>query len=458
MNFPDRRALPARRAWCPFSSRAMNERTRERELAERRALALKKLAKVFGTNGGDTDDGRAAHTAEKKILLEILRSTREPDVVGLVRDRLAVLSARDDSDESDEDYDVKAGEPGAGYHRRNPKPADPRDAKTVFSKQWTAAALREIAKGARSVPNATLASGAFWEKLLVTHAPELEHLTCDSGRQRESNGDEPEDDDDGDDDGDGDVWLWSRETLSRSVDSEVNLRSAIVERGYAVLPRPEFFLSETAEIRHDAWTETLSRERMDEKKTSLDDLADATDALRGAGWPPVALFAFDAAWRLVDRLFPVAAAALDVDVKDVLLEPTVFAWALSAAEEDEEKLHSKHAETMKIAASVRPELRDAARGASLRDVLVNGAEKKKKKTPVQATPAATPSRSRTATTPRRRRGATTCGRDARPAVSANRSWCASGCPSRTRRWTPGVCTSCRGPKTGCSTTRTTRTT
>ena len=82
----------------------MNERTRERELAERRALALKKLAKVFGTNGGDTDDGRAAHTAEKKILLEILRSTREPDVVGLVRDRLAVLSARDDSDESDEDW------------------------------------------------------------------------------------------------------------------------------------------------------------------------------------------------------------------------------------------------------------------------------------------------------------------------------------------------------------------
>ena len=38
-------------------ARAMNERTRAREVAERRALALKKLAKVFGTNGGDTDDG-----------------------------------------------------------------------------------------------------------------------------------------------------------------------------------------------------------------------------------------------------------------------------------------------------------------------------------------------------------------------------------------------------------------
>ena len=158
----------------------MNERTRAREKAERRALALKKLAKVFGTNGGDTDDGKAAHTAEKKILTEILRSTLEPNVVGLVRDRLAVLSARDDSDESDEDYDVASGEPGAGRDRRNPKPADPRELKTVFSKQWTAAALRDIAKGAREVP-ATLASGAFWEKLLVTHAPELEHLTSARG-------------------------------------------------------------------------------------------------------------------------------------------------------------------------------------------------------------------------------------------------------------------------------------
>ena len=351
-------------------SRAMNERTRERELAERRALALKKLAKVFGTNGGDTDDGRAAHTAEKKILLEILRSTREPDVVGLVRDRLAVLSARDDSDESDEDYDVKAGEPGAGRDRRNPKPADPRDAKTVFSKQWTAAALREIAKGAREVPPATLASGAFWEKLLVTHAPELEHLTCSSGRHR-SDGDEPEV---GGGDND-EVSLWSRDD-ARS-DSEVNLHSAIVERGYAVLPRPEFFATATAEIRRDAWTETLSRERhSSSKKTSLDDLADAMDALRSAGWPPVALFAFDAAWTLVDRLFPVAAAALDVDVKDVRLEPTCFAWALRESLESEREASANHAEAMKRAASARPELRDAARGASLRDVLVNGAEKK----------------------------------------------------------------------------------
>ena len=101
----------------------MNERTRAREVAERRALALKKLAKVFGTNGGDTDDGKAAHTAEKKILTEILRSTLEPNVVGLVRDRLAVLSARDDSDESDEDYN----DDNSGDDRRDMKGYDEGD-------------------------------------------------------------------------------------------------------------------------------------------------------------------------------------------------------------------------------------------------------------------------------------------------------------------------------------------
>ena len=133
-------------------ARAMNERTRAREVAERRALALKKLAKVFGTNGGDTDDGKAAYTAEKKILTEILRSTLEPDVVGLVRDRLAVLSARDDSEESDEDYDVVSGEPGAGRDRSNPKPADPRDLKTTFSKQWTAAGVARHREGRAGGP------------------------------------------------------------------------------------------------------------------------------------------------------------------------------------------------------------------------------------------------------------------------------------------------------------------
>ena len=45
-------------------------------------------------------------------------------------------------------YDVVSGEPGAGRDRSDPKPADPRDLKTTFSKQWTAAALRDIARPA----------------------------------------------------------------------------------------------------------------------------------------------------------------------------------------------------------------------------------------------------------------------------------------------------------------------
>ena len=371
----------------------MNERTRAREKAERRALALKKLAKVFGTNGGDTDDGKAAHTAEKKILTEILRSTLEPNVVGLVRDRLAVLSARDDSDESDEDYDVASGEPGAGRDRRNPKPADPRELKTVFSKQWTAAALRDIAKGAREVP-ATLASGAFWEKLLVTHAPELEHLTSargDGGAPKGVAADATRGGGDGEGAENADAparepasfaeasandrskrSLWSVHDLrSESFD----LHEQIVERGYAVVPRPECFATATAEIRRDAWTETLSSDGDETAKPlALDDLADAMDALRLAGWPPVAVFAFDAAWTVIDRLFPVAARALDADVGDVRLEPTCFAWALRSAElaASEGSLAAKTAAATARAAAARPELRDAARGASLRDAVFRG--------------------------------------------------------------------------------------
>ena len=442
----------------------MNERTRAREKAERRALALKKLAKVFGTNGGDTDDGKAAHTAEKKILTEILRSTLEPNVVGLVRDRLAVLSARDDSDESDEDYDVASGEPGAGRDRRNPKPADPRELKTVFSKQWTAAALRDIAKGAREVP-ATLASGAFWEKLLVTHAPELEHLTSargDGGAPKGVAADATRGGGDGEGAENADAparepasfaeasandrskrSLWSVHDLrSESFD----LHEQIVERGYAVVPRPECFATATAEIRRDAWTETLSSDGDETAKPlALDDLADAMDALRLAGGPPVAVFAFDAAWTVIDRLFPVAARALDADVGDVRLEPTCFAWALRSAElaASEGSLAAKTA-----AATAREALLCATRFFAGRRLLRLASTRAS---------AATPSRRRTATIPRRRPGATTSGPGALPVASGRRSWCASGCPSQTPRSTPGVCTSCRATRTGCSTSPSTPT-
>jgi hypothetical protein len=70
----------------------------------------------------------------------------------------------------------------------------------------------------------------------------------------------------------------------------------------------------------DPWTHALGGD------TTLDDVADAMGALRDAGWPPVAIYAFDAAWVIIDKLFEVAAAVLDDD--DILLEPSCFAWAL----------------------------------------------------------------------------------------------------------------------------------
>jgi hypothetical protein len=314
----------------------MDDRTREREIAQRRALGLKKLAKVFGTNGGD-GHGSAAHTAEKKILIEILRSTREPNVSGLVRDRLAVLSARDDSEASDDaefdfdvDFDVDAGAPRAGDERRNLKPRDAKVTKTVFSRQWTAATLRAVAKGSRVVPPA-LASGAFWEELVQTRAPELAHLTCTGGI--------------------GGIVKEKHHPFSRRVwlrfPEKKTLHDDVRTHGYAVLPRPEAFETSASDepLGADRWTRALSEapsapgtetaavqtrtgaERKG-KETSLDDLADLMDALKLAGWPPIGIFAFDAAWRIVHELFFVAAEALHVDRSDVVLEPTTFAWAL----------------------------------------------------------------------------------------------------------------------------------
>ena len=144
----------------------MNARQREKEIAARRALALRKLAKVFGTNGGDA--GAGAYTAERQILVEILRTTNEPDVVALVRDRLAVIAEDGASTPSDSDDDMIS------------PPADVSEVKSRFSSAWTLKALRDIAKGTRPVPSA-LATGAFWEDLVAAGAPELAHLRATGG-------------------------------------------------------------------------------------------------------------------------------------------------------------------------------------------------------------------------------------------------------------------------------------
>ena len=278
----------------------MNARQREKEIAARRALALRKLAKVFGTNGGDA--GAGAYTAERQILVEILRTTNEPDVVALVRDRLAVIAEGGASTPSDSDDDTTA------------PPADVSEVKSRFSSAWTLKALRDIAKGTRPVPSA-LATGAFWEDLVAAGAPELAHLRATGGSRDDSLvGDDVTDT----------AAAPTREPLWRGLDVEARrIREKLRRDGYAQCPRPEAFEDDPSRLARDPWTDALGGD------TTLDDLADAMDALRVAGWPPVAVYAFDATWTVIDRLFEFAEAALGT--RDVALEPSCFAWALRPA-------------------------------------------------------------------------------------------------------------------------------
>ena len=392
----------------------MNERTRDKESATRRALAFRKLGKVFGANGGD--GGHASHTAEKQILTEILRSTREACVIGLVRDRLAVLSARDETDASDDEFDVELGEPGAGRTRRNPKPAnDPTDLKTTFSKQWTSSALRSVAKGARPVPKA-LASGKFWEELLHNEAPALNHLTANGWNEPRNHPvvtctDESSTTFSTGCTADESVAPGSKNcdaknsdasnTKTRSASRRANrrlwsnlppgdLRRKIKTHGYAVLQRPEAFETNSEVLAEDCWTTALSgyeindesktekneNEEVEKKETTLHDVAAAADGFAKSGWPAVSVFVLDATWLIIDQLFHVAAEALGISVEHVLLEPTCFAWALESEASASEK-SAAHLERQRRAAITRHELDHASRSAAMRDAVFFDPERKK---------------------------------------------------------------------------------
>ena len=76
----------------------------EAEKARRRKLALQKLARVF--KGDEPARVPASNAygvlAERKILTTILRTTHQPEIASLVRDRLAVISLDSDSDSDDD--------------------------------------------------------------------------------------------------------------------------------------------------------------------------------------------------------------------------------------------------------------------------------------------------------------------------------------------------------------------
>ena len=286
------------------SSRPLRFRSKE----ARRKLALQKLARVFGNGGGG--DGGGGNAAERAVLKQVLRLSHVPEVQSLVRDRLSVISGEEDSsgDESDEEREARRAAAAGGSAA-------------------VSTALRAIARGAEPVP-ATLASGDFWEGLLASTAPELRHLRARGGGVTRA---------DGGSGSDADRPHWPH--LERRAAS---LRRKLRVDGYLQIQRPRPDDDDVGSDDEDAETVALRRSASDSEawtralggETTLDDIAAAMRALRDAGWPPVAVYAFDAAWVVIDRLFEIACAVLGDE--DVLLEPSCFAWALRGAEEARE--------------------------------------------------------------------------------------------------------------------------
>ena len=128
----------------------------EAEKARRRKLALQKLARVF--KGDEPARVPASNAygvlAERKILTTILRTTHQPEIASLVRDRLAVISLDSDSDSDDA---APASNPTVAANEATDRLEATKSAEVTA---W----LREIANGTRPVPT-TLQSPEYWEEL-----------------------------------------------------------------------------------------------------------------------------------------------------------------------------------------------------------------------------------------------------------------------------------------------------
>ena len=128
----------------------------EAEKARRRKLALQKLARVL--KGDEPARVPASNAygvlAERKILTTILRTTHQPEIASLVRDRLAVISIDSDSDSDDA---APASNPTVAANEATDRLEATKSAEVTA---W----LREIANGTRQVPT-TLQSPEYWEEL-----------------------------------------------------------------------------------------------------------------------------------------------------------------------------------------------------------------------------------------------------------------------------------------------------
>ena len=253
----------------------------ETTVAERRKLALRKLAGVFGAaGGGGGGDGRAA--AERKLLSAVLRMTTEKPVADLVRDRLSVLSLDGDGDDDDSDSDDGDADDAAAAAAAAAAADDATTTRSTPSN--VGAALRSIAKGEGVPPS--LASAAFWERLVDGH------LTASSSgnARRHAASTSP-------------IHAW----MTRDDRDARALRRALGRDGYAQCGPPGSRVDDFSPTRPNDADDGDDEERRPASRrpcpwtSRCARLAVGIDRLLDAGWPPAAIFAYDHAWLLVDK-------------------------------------------------------------------------------------------------------------------------------------------------------------
>jgi len=323
----------------------------EAEKQRRRKLALQKLARVFK---GDEPARRPASNAygvlaERKILTTILRTTTQPEIANLVRDRLAVISLDSDSDADDAPTPAPAAAANEAKARLEAE-------KSAEVTTW----LREVANGTRPVPG-ILASPEYWEEL---GAPARDAANARAreryrARMKLRARCEPAL-------APGETIVWPHLGDDYNDERLSLIRQHLRENGYAQFPSfavaaSQDHLSENGDVvagtAGNARMATLSHDTLLRERGSwrwegqkvpveVDDvkrrdlLRSVVDRMRRFGaWSPAAAFMYDATWQIIDAAFDVAGVLLDADpdVGEVTLEPSCFAWALRCVDEADDE-------------------------------------------------------------------------------------------------------------------------
>lgn len=262
----------------------------EAEKERRRALAIRKLAKVLGrgaAGGAGAAGGRGRE--ECSVLREVLRLTDQREVAELVQRRLYAV---------DPDLEDLEDGPGALGGR-------------TFAPAAGAAGgvrrrLRAVATREAPIPVQFTERG-YWDSLLT-----------DFGRGPGSVAGSV---------GGSDPGRWGRKPPgshepppSPGQPYLEKARRAFAVDGYCTFP-----------MTNGAGGDAMRS--WEDHGICVADMARAVDALAEEGLPPVFLFAFDWPWQMISHMSRMAASLMDCPEEEVVLEASFFAWSLGGTAE-----------------------------------------------------------------------------------------------------------------------------